>query len=161
MATLTPQSAQLILGLPGIVPVAATESLVNTRLDIPRAAAIKKGNSIRTPRGTFHHKHLLVDRRRLRNGYTSRTHVLFHPALPTARFNKAFWMALTKRLDKLPAIAGLAKLATGGQSDQYLAGLRRHQLFRDMVWAIEWCDLCSLELLFRSIDRPDSYLAPS
>ncbi|KAI1421571.1 heterokaryon incompatibility protein-domain-containing protein [Xylaria sp. FL1777] len=41
---------------------------------------------------------------------------------------------LTNATDKLPAIAGVAKLVTGNRADDYFAGIRESELFRDLFW---------------------------
>ncbi|KAI0490401.1 heterokaryon incompatibility protein-domain-containing protein [Xylaria cf. heliscus] len=41
---------------------------------------------------------------------------------------------LTNATDKLPAIAGVAKLVTGNRADDYFAGIRKSELVRDLFW---------------------------
>ncbi|KAI0171471.1 heterokaryon incompatibility protein-domain-containing protein [Pestalotiopsis sp. NC0098] len=61
--------------------------------------------------------------------------------------------------DKLPAISGLATLASNGNPEEYLAGVRKSHLHRDL-----FCMPIALgdkrSVLF-SLQSPDTYIAPS
>lgn len=62
--------------------------------------------------------------------------------------------------DKLPALSGLAVLASHGNPENYLAGVRKPQLHRDLMWinCHRGNDKTSVLL---SLQSPNPYVAPS
>ncbi|KAI1091931.1 HET-domain-containing protein [Rostrohypoxylon terebratum] len=95
-----------------------------------------------------------------------------------SRENETMWMSmveqyterqLTFESDKLPAIGGLAKIAVLGRGDDYLAGIRRERLHRDLFWipaiGLDVEDKVrpklSFDELISSLITPDPYIAPS
>ncbi|KAF3016238.1 hypothetical protein E8E14_012302 [Neopestalotiopsis sp. 37M] len=74
--------------------------------------------------------------------------------------------ALSNHSDKLPAISGLAALASGGHSEHYLAGIREGEMYRDLMWAsgetYYWKrDKMPKAQLLHLLQSPDPYIAPS
>lgn len=67
--------------------------------------------------------------------------------------------------DKLPAVAGLARIASEDNPDQYLAGLRRQHMHRDLIWGLDRLPLVGVNLtkesVLASLDSPATYIAPS
>ncbi|KAI2467405.1 HET-domain-containing protein [Annulohypoxylon bovei var. microspora] len=95
-----------------------------------------------------------------------------------SREDEGMWMAmveqyterqLTFESDRLPAMGGLARLAVLGRGDEYLAGIRKESLHRDLFWTpavVSDSDgkgelKLSFDTLMRSLNTPDVYIAPS
>ncbi|KAI0890671.1 heterokaryon incompatibility protein-domain-containing protein [Annulohypoxylon maeteangense] len=71
-------------------------------------------------------------------------------------------LKLTKRADKLPAISGLASTFFKSCPDQYLAGLCKETLNRDLFWSslLHGLSLTKAAVL-ENLEDPHSYVAPS
>ncbi|KAL2691277.1 hypothetical protein Neosp_001658 [[Neocosmospora] mangrovei] len=67
----------------------------------------------------------------------------------------------TRETDLLPAIAGLAALFQKELDDEYLAGLWKNNLHRDLNWTFLDADEISYEALLQGLENPSPYLAPS
>ncbi|KAI0386981.1 HET-domain-containing protein [Hypomontagnella monticulosa] len=89
-----------------------------------------------------------------------------------AREQETMWMGmveqytarqLTYESDKLPAMAGLAKLAVLGRDDLYLAGIRMESLHLDLFWtpAVSEKPQTTFYSLLDSLNAPKQYIAPS
>jgi hypothetical protein len=61
--------------------------------------------------------------------------------------------------DILPAISGLAKLASHGNPENYLAGIRKPQLHRDLMWID--IGITDKTTVLSQLQSPDPYVAPS
>lgn len=61
--------------------------------------------------------------------------------------------------DKLSAISGLAKLASNGDPEEYLAGVRKSYLHRDLIWMDHAPG--DKRSVLSSLQSPDLYIAPS
>ncbi|KAL7621874.1 hypothetical protein AAE478_007374 [Parahypoxylon ruwenzoriense] len=76
---------------------------------------------------------------------------------------------LTFESDKLPAMGGLARIEMQDRGDQYLAGIRRDSLHRDVFWTPEsrtdadgkGDPRISFDSLLQSLNSPNPYVAPS
>ncbi|GAP84055.2 putative tol protein [Rosellinia necatrix] len=71
-------------------------------------------------------------------------------------------LKLTKQSDKFPAISGLASTFFKSFPDQYLAGLCKDTLNRDLFWSSLLHGMnITKAALFESLEDPQSYVAPS
>ncbi|KAI5861309.1 HET-domain-containing protein [Durotheca rogersii] len=76
---------------------------------------------------------------------------------------------LTFETDKLPAMAGLARMEVQGGGELYLAGIRRKSVHRDVFWTPEprtgvagdGDARVSFDSLIKSLNSPQPYVAPS
>lgn len=72
---------------------------------------------------------------------------------------------LTRQTDRLPAIAGLARIAAENRPNAYLAGIRRDFAYRDLMWAPAIWEaegsVSTISTVIQSLEAPEHYIAPS